>query len=419
MDTEIKHKYPRLRKYGWWVAGGVAVVAALTFGLLQTGDKTYRADSSGLLVEEVVEGTFNDFIRLNGKVETGVIVQVSALETGIVEKKWVEEGAMVNVGDIILTLHNPNLQQQILDSESQLAEKQNMLRDTELAMEKDRLQVRQDLLAAKTDMARKRRLYEQQKTLYDENLTSREEYLKASEDFDLAKENFKLLEDRLRQDSVYRSVQIAMMRESLSNMRQNFELVRQRADNLNVRASYSGQLGNLTAELGQNIASGQQVGQINILDNYKVVVNIDEHYIDRVSDGLEATSQRQGKKTELRVAKVYPEVTQGQFRADLVIEGSLPSNIRVGQSIPIDIMLGEPGDAVMLPRGSYFQSTGGKWVYVVDSDGKTARKRDIKVGRQNPKYYEVLEGLEPGEKIITSSYSHYGDADVVKIENNN
>ena len=415
MDTEIKIKNPRLKKYGWWVAAGVVVISAAVWGIIQSGHTTYRTDSAGLLVGEVTEGTFNDFIRLNGKVETGVIVQISALETGIVEKKWVEEGAMLQPGDIILTLHNPNLQQQILDSESQLAEKQNMLRDTELAMEKDRLQVRQDLLSARTQMNQKRRLYEQQKTLYNENLTSREEYLKAEEDYQLSRESLKLLEDRLRQDSIYRKVQIAQMQESLDNMQQNFAIVRQRADNLNIRALHAGQLGNLTAELGQNIVAGQQVGQINILDNYKIVVNIDEHYIDRVTAGLEGKSQKQSRQFDVEVKKVYPEVTSGQFRADLTIKGDVPANIRVGQSVPIDLLLGEPSQAIMLPRGSYFQTTGGNWVYVLSEDGKTAKRREIKIGKQNPQFYEVLDGLAPGEKVIISSYSNYGDADVIKI----
>ncbi|MDE5713277.1 MAG: HlyD family efflux transporter periplasmic adaptor subunit, partial [Muribaculaceae bacterium] len=205
------------------------------------------------------------------------------------------------------------------------------------------------------------------------------------------------------------------MQESLSNMQQNFAIVRQRADNLNIRATHAGQLGNLTAELGQNIVSGQQVGQINILDNYKIVVNIDEHYIDRVSAGLEGKSQKQNRQFDVEVKKVYPEVTSGQFRADLTIKGDVPANIRVGQSVPIDLLLGEPSQAIMLPRGSYFQTTGGNWVYVLSEDGKTAKRREIKIGKQNPQFYEVLDGLAPGEKVIISSYSNYGDADVIKI----
>ena len=301
------------------IATGIIIRA-----LVSNNSTTYRATTAGMLFGDVTEGEFNDYVHLNGKVETGIIVQVSALESGVVETKWVEEGAMVNAGDIILTLHNPGLRQQILDSESQLAEKQNMLRDTEIAMEKERLQIKQDLLSARTELNRKQRLWEQQNTLYKENLTSREEFLKADEDLQLARASLSLLEDRLRQDSLYRSVQVAMMRESLHNMQENFVLVRQRADNLNIRASHSGQLGSLSAELGQNIAAGQQVGQINILDNYKITVSIDEHYIDRVIPGIHGKVSRQNRQFDVAVKKVYPEVSDGKFKADLVIEGTIP-----------------------------------------------------------------------------------------------
>lgn len=415
MDTEIKRKYPRLKKFALPVAGGVALAAAVTTALLAGGASTYVADFEAITVGEVTTGSFEDYVRLNGRVETGVVVQVSALETGIVDKKWVEEGAMVNEGDIIISLRNPALRQQILDSESQLAEKQNMLRDTEIAMEKDRLQVKRDLLAARTELNRTARMARQQEALYAENLTSREEYLKADEDCRLASETYDLLQSRLRQDSLYRTVQIAMMNESLHNMQENFALVRQRADNLFIRATHSGQLGSLTAELGQNIDAGRQVGQINILDNYKITVSIDEHYIDRVAAGLNAKASRRDRDMTLTLTKVYPEVVQGQFRADFAIDGEIPANMRVGQSLPLDLVLGAPSDAVMVPRGSFFQSTGGQWAYVLTPDGRSAVRRSIKIGRQNYRFYEVLEGLEPGEKIITSSYSTFGEADKIKF----
>ena len=272
MDKEIKPKNRFLKKAAVAIAGA-AIIAAAIYAITRIGDNTYKADADSVTIAEVTSGIFNDCIRLNGRVETGVTVQVSALETGIVDRRWVEEGAMVKEGDIILTLHNPNLRQQILDSESQLAEKQNMLRDTELAMEKERLQVRQDILSTRTDYSRKQRIMKQHEQLYRENLCSREEYLQAREDCELARRSLALLQERLSQDSLYRREQIRMMRESLRNMQENFSLVRQRADNLNVRASHSGQLGNLTAELGQNIAAGRQIGQINILDDYKIALH--------------------------------------------------------------------------------------------------------------------------------------------------
>lgn len=415
MDKEIKPKNRFLKKAAV-AAAGAAIVAAAIYAITRIGENTYKADADSVTIAEVTSGIFNDCIRLNGRVETGVTVQVSALETGIVDRRWVEEGAMVKEGDIILTLHNPNLRQQILDSESQLAEKQNMLRDTELAMEKERLQVRQDILSTRTDYSRKQRIMKQHEQLYKENLCSREEYLQAREDCELARRSLALLQERLSQDSLYRREQIRMMRESLRNMQENFSLVRQRADNLNVRASHSGQLGNLTAELGQNIAAGQQIGQINILDDYKIAVKIDEHYIDRVEPGLKGRIERNGAKYDVVVSKLYPEVTDGTFRADLRIEGARPENIKVGQTFYIDLQLGEPARALLVPRGAFFQSTGGNKVFVVSKDGSTATLRDIKIGRQNPQSYEILEGLTAGERIITSSYRNFGNANRIVLK---
>ena len=417
MDIEIKPKNQFLKKYGWMIAAGVVLVAVLVYAVLSVGTTSAEADINSIIIGDVTRGSFNDNIRLTGKVETGVSAQVSALETGVVEARLIEEGAFVNAGDIILTLRNPNLRQQILDSEAQLAEKQNMLRDTEIAMEKDRLQIKQDLLVARTDLNRKRRVARQQEELYKEKLTSREEYLVAKEDCQLAEENYQLLLSRERQDSLYRGVQLDMMRESLRNMQENFMLVRQRADNLNIRASHSGQLGSLNAELGQNIAAGTQVGQINILDNYKMTVSIDEHYIDRVSAGLKAVAARQNQTIDLTLSKVYPEVTDGTFRADFTIDDDSTGNLRVGQTYSIDLVLGEPTQAVMVPRGTFFQSTGGRSVYVLSPDGKSATRRDVRLGRQNPQFFEVIDGLEPGERIITSSYQNFGDAQKIIIKN--
>lgn len=416
MDTEIKQRFPHLKKYVWIAVAGVALTGIAGYAIAVSGTTTYTADADTITTGDVTLGSFNDNIRINGKVETGVSVQVSALESGIVECRVAEEGAFVNEGDVIITLRNPNLRQQILDSESQLAEKQNMLRDTEIAMEKERLQIKQDLLVARTELNRKRRTARQQEALYDEKLTSREEYLVAREDCQLAEENYQLLLNRQRQDSLYRSVQLDMMRESLRNMQENFTLVRQRADNLSIRASHSGQLGSLNAELGQNIPAGTQVGQINILDNYKITVQIDEHYIDRVTAGLKGVAHRQNQQHQLTLAKVYPEVTDGTFRADFTIDGDAADNLRVGQTYSIELILGEPAQAVMVPRGTFFQWSGGRYVYVLAPDGKSATRREVRLGRQNPQFFEVLEGLEPGERIITSSYKDFGDATKILIK---
>lgn len=416
MDIEIKSKGGRVKKYVLTAAVAILLVGIVICAGLSVRTSTYETYLNSITIGEVRRGYFNDNIRIIGKVETGVTVQVSALETGIVEERLIEEGGFVNEGDIILTLRNPNLRQQILDSESQLAERQNMLRDTEIAMEKDRLQIKQELLTARTELNRKRRVANQQEELYKENLTSREEYLTAKEDFQLAEENYQLLLKRERQDSSYRRVQLDMMRESLRNMEENLTLVRQRADNLNIRASRSGQLGSLSAELGQNIPAGTQIGQINILDNYRMTASIDEHYIDRVAPGLGAVAVRQDRKVPLTLSKVYPEVSEGTFKVDFTINDGGEVNLRVGQTYAIDLVLGEPTEAVIVPRGSFFQSTGGRSVYVLSEDGKSAIRRDVRLGRQNPQFYEVLEGLEPGERIITSSYQNFGDVNKIIIK---
>lgn len=415
MDREITRRYPHLKRITIITLITAVAVTGAVLAWREARTSTCRADSRDLIIADVTSRTFDDYIRVSGHVETGVVVQVSALETGIVEHKTVEEGAMINAGDIILTLHNPNLRQQILDSEAQLAEKQNMLRDTEIAMEKDRLQIKQDLLTTRTELNRKHRLLQQQESLLAENLTSREDYLHAKEDYDLAVESMNLLRERQRQDSIYRSVQVGMMRESLANMHQNLLLVRQRADNLNIRATHGGQLGNLTAEIGQSISAGQQVGQINILDNFKIAVLIDEHYIDRVHTGLTGEMERQGRKFNVTVTKVYPEVTQGQFKVDLALSDTQPENIRVGQTCHVDLRLGESTQGVVIPRGQFFRNTGGRWIYVLNADGTEATRRDITIGRQNPRYYEVTDGLAPGERVLISEYTDFGDADKIII----
>ena len=295
----------------------------------------------------------------------------------------------------------------ILDSEAQLAEKQNFLRNTQVTMEQEKLRLRQEKLQLELDVQRKQRKYEQYKKLYDENLCPKEEYLQSKEDFDFAREGLQLVLDRQKQDSIYRGIQIDQMEESLHNIRQNLHLIRGRVANLDVKASVSGQLGLLDVEIGQSVGSGSRIGQISVLSDYKIEALIDEHYIDRVRSGLTATFERQDKQYNLFIRKVYPEVRDKQFKTDFVFEGERPDNIRAGQTYYINLQLGQPIEAVMVPRGAFYQSTGGQWIFVVTADGKKAVRRNIRIGRQNPLFYEVLEGLDPGELVVTSSYDSY------------
>jgi len=363
-----------------------------------------------IMNETVSKGEFNDYIRINGQVEPINIIQLSAIEGGMVEQKVVEEGSMVRRGDVIIRMKNPMLNLTILDSEAQLAEKQNFLRNTQVQMEQEKLSLKKEKLQLDLDVERKRRKFKQYTQLNTEKLTSQEEYLQAKEDFEFAVNSRNLVIERQKQDSIYRGIQIKQMEESLHNMRENMMLVRQRIDNLNVKAPVDGQLGSLDVEIGQTVAAGSRMGQISVLSDYKIEALIDEHYIDKVKAGLNATFERQDKNFTLRVRKVYPEVHDKQFKTDFVFAGGRPDNIRAGQTYYINLQLGQPSEAVMVPRGSFYQTTGGQWIFVVSKDNRTAIRRTITIGRQNPLYYEVTAGLQPGEKVITSGYETFGDS---------
>ena len=395
----------------WWL--GALLLVFVIYLIARPNNKTLRVDKDTVTISNAVKGEFNDYIRISGRVQPMTTIQLSPQEGGIVEKILIEEGSPVKAGDAILILNNDNLDLQILNSEAELAEKENILRNTQIQMEQQKLDVRQNVLEYGTNVERLRRAYEQQKALYEDKLIAKEEYLKAEEDYQLALQKYNLMTERSRQDSLYRGTQIDRMEESLENMQLNMSMIRKRKSNLIVKAPIDGELGLLDVVLGQSIAAGTKIGQINSVGLYKVEAQIDEHYIDRVVAGLEATFERQGETYSTVIRKVYPEVRDGKFKADFKFDGEQPDNIRSGQTYYLNLQLGQPEEAIIIPRGTFYQKTGGKWIYVVNKEGTKAVKREIRIGRQNPQYYEVLEGLEPGERVITSGYDTYGDSDVL------
>lgn len=411
MDRLIEKRKGIKKKHIPFIAGGVILLTAIGWLIFGNHASRLNVDSDRISIQLVTVGEFNDYIRVSGQVQPISTIQLSAIEGGMVEEKMVEEGANLKKGDVIVRLSNPMLNLNILDSEAQLAEKQNFLRNTQIAMEQDRLMLRKEKLQLDLDVTRKQRNYEQYKKLYEEELASMEDYLQAKEDYEFALNGRQLVVERQKQDSLYRSVQINQMEESLHNMRQNLMLIRQRSENLNVKAPVDGQLGLLDVEIGQNIPTGGRIGQISVLSDFKVEAMIDEHYIDRVRTGLDATFERQDRNFALRVRKVFPEVREKQFKTEFMFEGARPDNIRAGQTYYISLQLGQPVEAVIIPRGSFFQTTGGQWIFVVTPDGDKAVKRPITIGRQNPNYYEVTSGLSEGEKVITSSYETFGTAE--------
>ena len=417
MDIEIKQKkYLVPRKYWTWIGGGTVLAAILLWLALGNLSSTLKVERRGLSIGEVKRTQFDDYVSVDGSVVPIQVVQISPEEGGVIRQKIVEEGAHIRKGDIIVKLSNSNLDLEILNAESELAEKQNMLRNTQITMEQDQLNNQTEAAQLSMDMQAKKRAYLHQTALQKEQLNSREEYLKSKEDYELSSQKHALIQQRLKKDAQLRRSQMEQMSENLSSMLRNVQLVRKRKERSDVRSQIDGEVGQLDIELGQSIVPGQKIGVINDLSDYKVEAKIDEHYIDRVHSGLTATFEQNGKRYELTVRKVYPEVKDGRFKIDFVFRGKRPNNIRTGQTYYIDLQLGESKQAVLIPKGTFYSVTGGNWIFVLDKNGQKAYRRNIRIGRQNPAYYEVIEGLEPGERVIVSGYEGYKDNEILILK---
>jgi HlyD family secretion protein len=408
MDKRIEKKKGLRKKHIIYIVLAVAFLLLIYMAFFTDRTSTYKVEKDKLIIETVTEGQFNDYITVPGTVEPISTVFLDAQEGGRVEEKLIEEGAMVKKGEVILRLSNPDLYLNILNSEGQLAEKENFLRNTQITMEQEKLSIKRELVNLKYDIERKERNYQQNEMLMKDNLISKEEFIRSKEDLDMAKQSKELFIERQKQDSLFRTVNVETIKSDLINMRKNLAMVKERVRNLDVTAPVDGELGLLTPEIGQSIARGENMGQINVLTSYKVTAQIDEHYIDRVRTQLNATLDRQGKKYDLLVRRVYPEVRNGTFKIDMVFRDSMPDNIRTGQTYYISLQLGQPKESILVPIGGFFQETGGQWIFVLDPTESFATRRDISIGRKNPKYYEVLDGLKPGEKVIISGYETFG-----------
>lgn len=411
MDIIIEDKR-RIKPRHWAIISiSTFVLAFILWLVLREPVSVYKVDRNKVSIAGVTSDDFHEYISVTGTVEPITNIYLDAIEGGRVDEILIEEGAMMKKGDVILRLHNQDLKLNIMNSESSLAYHTNELRNTMIQMEQQKIQNKRELLNIDYELIRLKRNFDQSKSLFEESLISKEKYLLSKENYELAIQNRELAYLKMTQDSIFRANQKVQMDDNLRSMQMNLTMVRQRLENLNVKAPVDGQLGLLNAELGEAISKGQRIGQVNILESFKVNAEIDEHYIDKVRAGLMAYFDRQNVNYSLKVKKQYPEVRNGRFEVDMVFLGDLPDNIRIGQTYNIKLELGQAEKAVMIPRGGFFQATGGQWVYVLAADGSYAEKRAITLGRQNPQYYEILSGLEAGERIISSSYEVFGDND--------
>jgi HlyD family secretion protein len=413
MDKKIEKKKGLKMKHLIWVAGGLVIAFLLYQVIFSDHSSVYRAEKDKLTVSSVQDGLFNDYITVIGQVEPISTIFLDVEEGGKVEEIYIEEGEMLHEGDVILRLKNNDLNTIIMNSESQLAYQANELRNTQISIEQQEISNRRSKLQIDLQVLQAKRKFNQYESLYNEDLIAKEDYLQAKEGYDLSLKEQELTYKKLVQDSIFRSNQGLIMDESLANMRQNLIMARRRLENLNVKAPADGQLGLLNAEIGESISRGQRLGILHILTDFKIKALIDEHYIDRVRKNLSASFERNSDDFSLNVKKVYPEVREGQFEIDMVFTGEKPANIRTGQTYHTKLELGQSEEAILIPKGGFFQSTGGQWVYVLNENETEAEKRSIRIGKQNPQYYEVLEGLKAGEKVITSSYDLFGDNDKI------
>lgn len=408
MDTRIERKSRFQKKHIYTVAGGVAILFCLLWFIFRDTSSSMKVEKERITIATVQKGEFNDYIRVIGQVLPDRIIYLDAIEGGRVEERLIEEGEQVKAGDVILRLSNPLLNIGILQSEADLAYQENELRNTRISMEQEHLRLRQDRIALNKELTQKERRFRQYDRLYKKELLSREDFLQAKEDYEAALGQLTVVDERIKQDDLFRSSQLQSLDENIRNMKKSLALVRERLENLKVKAPVNGQLGNLEAQIGQSIAQGERIGQI-ITPELKVEAKIDEHYVERVMSELPASFEREGKKYDMEVTKVYPEVREGQFRTDLHFISARPENIRAGQTYHLNLQLGDPVQTVIIPRGSFYQASGGEYMYVVDEEGRTARRRSVRIGRQNPQYYEIVEGLQPGDKVIISGYDLFGE----------
>ncbi len=416
MDIKIEKKKGLTKKHIGYLAAGVFalfIIWKLAFADTQT---VFRTDKNKLTIATVTKGKFDDYITINGNVAPISTIYMDAYEGGRVVEKLIEEGAMVKKGDIILRLENRSLYEQILASENNLALKQNDLRSTRITFETRQIQGRKDLVTSEYELTKLKRAFEQNESLYKDELISKEAYLSAKENYELSEKQYEIVKIQTQQDDKLRNTSLRGLDSDLARMKKTLSMVYERIDYLNVRAPADGQLGFLDAEIGQSINRGERIGQINVLTDFKIEATIDEHYIDRVRRDLSAVFERNNIEYTLRLRKVYPEVRNGKFKVDLVFVNEKPKTIRAGQSYNIKLQLGESKEALLIPRGGFYQSTGGQYVFVVGEAGDSATKRAIRIGKQNSRYYELLEGLAAGEKVITSGYDSFGDAEKIVLK---
>jgi len=416
MDKQIKKKFWSRQRI-LLTLGGVLFASFAAYSLLFADRRsTLNAEKDKMTISQVTNGTFDEFIVVTGVVLPLRIIRLDAIVGGYVKEKVVDGGNMVKQGEVILKLENQNLKLNFLQSETEASRLVNDLQNTRQRLKVEKFTIRKNMsdLDFLTDQAKD--LYERNKKLYNDKVIPEADYLKAKRDYEKLVSQKEIDVESQKYQEENAAMQIKQLEGTLERTQKNVQLWRETLENLVVKAPVSGLLSSIDVEVGSNISQGQNIGQIDDLNGFKMRVDIDEHYISRIFAGLGGSFEFNGKDYPLEITKIYPEVRNGRFQVDMIFSKGAPEGIKRGQSSPIRLELGKATKAVLLPVGGFFSDTGGNWVYVVDKAGGKAVKRKITLGRKNPEYFEVLEGLEVGDQVITSSYENFGDNEVLQLK---
>lgn len=416
MDRVIEKKKMPLWQWGLIGAG---VVAVLWFGsriLTDASIRTYRVAEEQLIISEVVFGAFEDLIPIRGTVQPFNSVFLDAVGGGVIEEIFVEEGSFVEAGQPLLQFNNTDLQLRASDSDTRITEQINNLNNLINGFETTKITTERSIIDTEYRIATLERLEQRQRVLIEDRLIRQDEYDTTMDELEYQRkvlDNIRArqaLEDKIRED---RLTQIEIQMEKLE---ENLVVSQRSYENLLVRAPISGQLTSFTVDIGENKTQGQRLGQIDVVEQYKIVAQIDEFYVSRVSPGQSSRFTLAGSEYAARVDKVYPEISDGTFEVDLIFEGPAPGEVRRGQTIQMNLTLGNPAQSLLLPVGGFVQDTGGNWAFVLDDTGEYATRRDIRVGRRNNRFIEVQEGLDAGERVITSSYNQMAEMERIQLE---
>lgn len=413
MDKQIKKKKWTVKRISTY--GGIALFIVFVGYQMIFADRRskLKIERDKITISTVQRGIFQEFIPQTGTVEPSRTVYLDAVEGGTIKRVVAESGAMVKKGDVILELSNLNRELDVLSREASLNEAINRVRETRLGITQNDLTQRQELASIDNQLAILGPQYRRQKQLYEKKLIAKQEFEKTEADFHYYQQRRKITYEVYKNDSIDRLRQLNQMNFSERKMIQSLEGVGKILDNLVIRAPIDGQLSHPPLDPGQNVNIGQRLGWIDVVGSYKLRVPIDELYLPRISTGLIAETSFNNKDYTLEITYVYPGVTNGRFEVDMNFKGQQPQGIRRGQSMRLRIQLGQSSEELLLPVGGFYKDTGGNWVFVVDGD--RAVRRDIKLGRKNTENFEVLEGLKPGEQVITSSYENFGDNEVLLL----